>query len=87
MVRFSVKYGVVKLTCLLSAGLDAVPPGSPMMMSAAQCVLLARSAARASTSGLSCKSASLRLQLPAYSGRRTEKIIKDTRNESLNKID
>ena len=41
----------------------------------------------ASTSGLSCDSASLRLQFPASSGRRTEKIIKDTRNESLNKID
>ena len=40
-------YSVVKLARLLSAGLDAVPPGSPMMMSAAQCVLLARSAARA----------------------------------------
>ena len=47
MVRFSVSYSVVKLARLLSAGLDAVPPGSPMMMSAAQCVLLARSAARA----------------------------------------
>ena len=47
MLWFSVKYSVVKLACLLLAGLDAVPPGSPMMMSAAQCVLLARSAARA----------------------------------------
>ena len=47
MVRFSVSYSVVKLARLLSAGLDAVPPGSPMMMSAAHCVLLARSAARA----------------------------------------
>ena len=41
----------------------------------------------ASTSGLSCDSASLRLQFPASSGRRTENVIKDTRNESLNKID
>ena len=41
----------------------------------------------ASTSGLSCDSASLRLQLPASSGRRTEKTIKDTRNESLDEID
>ena len=41
----------------------------------------------ASTFGLSCDFASLRLQFPASSGRRTEKIINDTRNESLNKID
>ena len=38
---------VVKFAHLLSAGLDTVPPGSPMVMSAAQCVMLARSAARA----------------------------------------
>ena len=32
---------------LLLVGLAPVPPESPMMMSAAQCVMLARSAARA----------------------------------------
>ena len=31
---------------LLLVGLAPVPPESPMMMSAAQCVMLARSAAR-----------------------------------------
>ena len=40
-------YSVVKLARLLPAGLDTVPPGSSKMMSAAQCVMLARSAARA----------------------------------------
>ena len=32
---------------VFSVGLKTVSPGSPMMMSAAQCVMLARSAARA----------------------------------------
>ena len=32
---------------MLSAGLLSVPTGSPVVMSAAQCVMLARSAARA----------------------------------------
>ena len=35
------------LLYLLSAGLQSVPTGSPVVMSAAQCVMLARSAARA----------------------------------------
>ena len=33
--------------CLLSVGLKSVPTNSPVVMSAAQCVMLARSAARA----------------------------------------
>ena len=37
----------MKIARLLPAGLDAVPPLSPVMMSAAQCVMLTRSAARA----------------------------------------
>ena len=37
----------MKFARLLPAGLDAVPTGSPMLMSAAQCVMLARSSARA----------------------------------------
>ena len=38
---------LIHYVVLLSAGLETVPTGSPVMMSAAQCVMLGRSAARA----------------------------------------
>ena len=47
IVDFLYSVLLVTRTCLLLAGLESVPPTSPMVMSAAQCVLLARSAARA----------------------------------------
>ena len=40
-------YVGVLLCCSCLVGLKSVAPGSPMVMSAAQCVLLARPAARA----------------------------------------
>ena len=47
IVEFLYSVLLVPRTCLLSAGLESVPPMSPMVMSAAQCVMLARSAAQA----------------------------------------
>ena len=48
----TVLYGMLEiplgiLGCLFLVGLGSTPAGSPVMMSVAQCVMLARSAARA----------------------------------------
>ena len=47
IVEFLCSVLLVTRTCWLLAGLESVPPTSPMVMSAAKCVMLARSAARA----------------------------------------
>ena len=45
MFNLLCNFGII--WCLLSVGPKSVPTGSPVVMSAAQCVMLARSAARA----------------------------------------